>query len=141
MENLSPTLYFVVAIKTKIEQGESVRSSLLSAISNTTEKSVLRVALEELVADDLGQVKKVNRALSIWAQQLVNLCARGLNGESIHSQLIGLEKDVLESALEEIDVYAAKLPVIGLLPLLLFVFPAIAILLIGPELLRVLSVQ
>lgn len=109
MEDLAFELSSVLQIRLRLEQGAS-----------------LAQALRELQLLDHPQMGR-----AVYLQQLIQ---RGLKGDPILPALTELEQDLTERALSEIDRQTSTLPIWSLLPLLLFQFPAILLLMVGPVL-------
>ncbi|MGZ3726094.1 MAG: hypothetical protein ACXWQQ_09835 [Pseudobdellovibrio sp.] len=76
--------------------------------------------------------------LSLNRRQLIKILEMGLNGESVLSHLKALETELVLSCEDEIQKFAALLPLKIMFPLLCLILPSMLILLIVP-LLRLLQ--
>jgi len=147
MENLNPTLQLILFLRLGLERGDSLRQLLQefthdrTGLESKDQRSFrLGVLIWWTELEQRRSVPTMPHQLQLPARQnLLHLLTRGLRGESILPALNGLEQDVFEQCLEEMDHQMALLPLQALLPLLLLQFPALLLLLLGPLLSQVLS--
>jgi len=131
MENLAPSLQFILSIRYSVESGRSLNQAL---------KNYLLISKDEL-SDFLtkwsahferGQRLDPSTELKSPTQiVLVHLLERGLSGQSIHSRLLELENEVVEKCRLELVGFTHRLSFRLLIPLLLFQFPALLLLFLG----------
>jgi hypothetical protein len=69
---------------------------------------------------------------SPWQNAFWDLAVRGCNGQPVLEALRGLEDEVEQAAQAELNDHISTLPFKVMLPLLLFLFPAYLLVLIGP---------
>jgi hypothetical protein len=133
VDGLAPTLKLLLAVKSGIERGESIRT--------TTQKYIVREndELSRLVATWLSRRDQgvttgdlLKNVKSPFRQSALQIVDRGLSGESIYQQLLLLEEETIEAAKFEIETFLSLLPIKMLVPLLLLQFPAFLLLLFGP---------
>ena len=140
MESLAPPHQCIFALRSKIETGMSLRSSLQSYFK--TENSPFSQQLWLWVhhgAEMKNVFQHTDLIKSPYRRALMNLISSGLQGHPIHQQLIDLEKEIKEASLREIDEEVRKLPIKLMVPLLLLQFPAFLVLLFGPILSELLA--
>ncbi|MES3037875.1 MAG: hypothetical protein V4736_08215 [Bdellovibrionota bacterium] len=131
MEDINPTLWLVLTIKKALEHGESVRSALLR-IEKVAPQS-LRHEIHQWRLSIEGKGKHLNiRQMSPYRRHAYDLMEKGLKGESIHLALENLETEVISACKREIEERIAKLPFILMIPLMLFQFPALILVSLGP---------
>jgi hypothetical protein len=140
MENMNPVLHLLIQLRLGLERGEALRPVLKKYLSqNATE--LTSSLLDWLTRLEKGQTVKLD--LQNWQtpyrRATLNLIARGLRGESILAALSSLETDIILACEEELEQRAALLPLKCLVPLLLFQFPALLILILGPLLGQLLN--
>lgn len=126
MEDIAPLLQFVIQIRLKMEQGESLRTAIKCFVQE--HQTDFHPQLLQLLAQ--GEVK--TQISSPLRSTLYALLARGLAGESILPALSSLEREIKENCEDQIQKFVGALPIRLLIPLLLFQFPAFLILLLGP---------
>lgn len=139
MVDLAPPLKAVLGIRLFIENGNSVSQSI---------KLYSKANHEDLFAKELGvwlfaqstHRKYINKIFNtFYRRRLLEILNSGLKGEPILKALSDLEEDLVFISQEFLEQHIQKLPLMGLLPLMLFQFPSFFLLLIGPLLLNLLS--
>ena len=139
MVSLAPPLKAVLEIRLSIENGHSVVQSI---------QMYSQAHVEDLFAKELGlwlfsltNGKNYENKIfkTFYRKQLLEILKSGLNGEAILPALADLEKHLIFISYENLEEHIQKLPLISLIPLMLFQFPAFFLLLAGPLLLNLLS--
>ena len=140
MVSLAPPLQAVLEIRLHIESGQSVSQAIKTYIQSTLEDPFAKELGLWLFAEETGRFFNTQTLKSIYRKHLIDILKRGLRGEPVLKILEEYEKDLIEICKEDLEKHLQKLPFISLIPLLLFEFPALLIILIGPLLLNLLSV-
>jgi len=139
MVDLAPPLKAVLGIRLSIENGYSVSQSI---------KLYSEAHQEDLFAKELGfwlYAQSAGRNYShkifdtFYRKRLLEILNSGLKGEPVLKALTFLEEDLVFISQEFLEQHIQKLPLMALLPLMLFQFPSYFLLLIGPLLLNLLS--
>ncbi|GIL17097.1 MAG: hypothetical protein BroJett040_08480 [Oligoflexia bacterium] len=140
MEGLAPTLKFVLGLRLGLERGDSLRAALQRYLQchsdDFTKKLSQFLSLRDQNRLDSNFFAKIS---SPYRRAVLQLVDRGLAGDSILQQVKILEIEIHEVCSAELDAFVAQLPFKVLLPLVLFVFPAFMILLLGPLVLSLLA--
>ena len=139
MVSLAPPLQAVLEIRLHIESGLSVSRSIKSYVQSSPEDSFAKELGLWLFAEETGGTFNTQNLKSLYRKHLMDILQRGLKGEPVLEILEEYEKDLVEICKEDLEKHLQKLPFISLVPLLLFEFPALLIILIGPLFLNLLS--
>ena len=140
MVSLAPPLQAVLEIRLHIESGLSVSRAVKTYIQASPEDSFAKELGLWLFAEETGGTFNTQNLKSLYRKHLLDILKRGLKGEPVLEILEEYEKDLVEISKEDLEKHLQKLPFISLIPLLLFEFPALLIILIGPLFLNLLSV-
>lgn len=133
MESLSPCLNLLLSVKRSMECGNSIRHGILTYLNADRSDFSKDVSKWLSFVDQGGDVQVVIKKInSLHRRSLLELLQRGLKGESIHSSLLLLEREVFDACDDEIQRKLAKLPFILLFPLMALQFPAFLAILFGP---------
>ena len=141
MESVSPTLKLLLLCKQYISSQRSLHLAITDFIKNEEGDFVDHVEVW-LYCYEQGHdffVKDIE--LNIYRRELLQIIEKGLQGVPILSILQGLQLEIVEKSMEEIEDFTAKLPFKMMVPLLFFQFPAFMLLLIGPILKTFLEVS
>jgi len=140
MEGLNPLLHLLIQVRLGLERGDALKTVLKEYLNRY--QTEMTPALQEWVSH-LEQGRSSSTELRFWntshRQALLMTFHRGIRGESILPALIALEQDVFAACEEELERRAALLPLQCLVPLLLFQFPALMILILGPILSQLMA--
>lgn len=136
---LAPPLKAVLEIRLQMENGVSVSQAIRIYSQRNLEDSFAKNLGFWLFAKETGKNYSGEIFNTFYRKRLIDLLNCGLQGEPILSALCDLEEDLIFSANEDMEQHLQKLPLISLIPLLLFEFPAFFLLLVGPLLLNLLS--
>ena len=139
MVSLAPPLQAVLEIRLHIESGLSVSRAVKVYVQSSPEDSFAKELGLWLFAEETGGTFNLQNLKSLYRKHLMDILKRGLKGEPILEILEEYEKDLVEICKEDLEKHLQKLPFISLVPLLLFEFPALLIILIGPLFLNLLS--
>lgn len=133
MEGIAPPLELLMCVKRAIESGQSVKSGVLRYVQRSDGD------FSAVVTRWLGHLQQglepqacLDQISSSHRKMLLQVLERGMRGETIYPVLVQLEEEIIEACQEEISTKIAQLPIIMLVPLLLFQFPAFLLLLFGP---------
>ncbi len=143
MENLSPTLQLLLAVRGALESGYSVRTGILNFLNKyptqySTQIFFRSQSFRELVSLWLLTIDQGQEAASFinslhpCRRTLLLLLEKGLKGLPILPILIELENEIIKSCDEELNELIQKIPLLLLFPVLFLMFPAYLILLLGP---------
>lgn len=136
---LAPPLQAVLEIRLKIENGTSVPQAIRSYTKRNPGDLFAQKLGLWLFAKETGKNLEEEAFDTFYRKRLIDILSRGLEGESILKALSDLEEDLIVISNEDLEQYLQKLPLIGLIPLMLFEFPAFFLILVGPLLLNLLS--
>lgn len=133
MEGLAPSLAYCLELELFLESGHSVRSAMMK-LSHESTLPLFNQAIELLATFDRGHdVTSITQGVrSPFDRALLEVLVRGLRGEPILAAIRILREEIERASTIELDHYMAKLPMLALVPLLLFLLPSFLILLFGP---------
>jgi hypothetical protein len=132
MENLKDLLLFTLRMRASMECGEALRPAMTHYLAKQNNSFGSKCTEWLFLFDQTG--KNSNIFVSHTAQILFAILADGLSGHSIYDRLVGFEEELLDQIENEIQRKMDTLPYILMVPLLLFMFPAYLILILGPVL-------
>ncbi len=134
MENINPTIRLLLSVKLALERGESLRQGLRTYLLQGYGGDLPVLVAELLALKDQGlSITHLKHSLqSPYQRSLIDIIERGLMGEAILPTLASLEPEIFQACMDELDQSTILLPMKALIPLLLFQFPAIAILFLSP---------
>ena len=140
MENLNPTYRLLLALKAGLESSLPTKIILHKFLLDCNDQTAQDLT-QILISIERGKSSDcfMQKLRGIYRQSVYNLVLRGLRGEPILTQVNSLEEEIREACRMEIEAFAATLPMKSLIPLLLFQFPAILLLLVGPFLLQLIQ--
>ena len=140
MVSLAPPLKAVLEIRLLIENGHSVVQSIqIYAQSQLGDTFAKELGLW-LFAQTNGKNYENKIFKTFYRKQLLEILKSGLKGSAILPALADLEQHLIFISYENLEEHIQKLPLISLIPLMLFQFPAFFLLLVGPLLFHLLSV-
>ncbi len=133
MENLSFLLKLCLHVRASLEGGESLRSSLTRFCDKKPTPEILKLKqwlnhFDHTDGEDCSSIV-FNHSQIEMTMETLHL---GLKGHSIYDRIKSLEEEVVELCKEEFQKELDKLPYVLMVPLLLFMFPAYLLLLLGP---------
>lgn len=136
---LAPPLKAVLEIRLQMENAVSVSQAIRLYSQRNLDEPFAKALGLWLFAKETGKDFNEDSFDTFYRRRLLDLLDSGLKGEPILSALADLEEDLIFITNEDMEEHLQKLPLISLIPLLLFEFPAFFMLLIGPLLLNLLS--
>lgn len=139
MVGLAPPLKAVLEIRLQLENGVSVSQAIQKYSKRNLEEPFAKKLGLWLFAKQTGKNEDELSFSTFYRRRLVELLDNGLKGMPILEALCELEQDLIFAANEDLEQHLQKLPLISLIPLMLFEFPAFFLLLLGPLLLNLLS--
>lgn len=140
MESLAPPLEFCLELRRQIESGESARAAI-KRICIDNSSPFLREVSDWVLAIDRGLPREqiLRRQTSPYRREFLMTLAMAFEGEPIVGRLEELENEMVSACQDELERHLQKLPVLALVPLLFFQFPAFLLLLLGPIYLNLLQ--
>jgi len=141
MENVAPNLVFLWDVLWALERGLPATNGIQIFLRRSVlknKKNSFQIQIEMWWSARLRTSSYDKSKLSATSRQLLLTIELGLQGESILAQLRALEAEMLQGCDEEIQMFAAYLPLKMMLPLFGLIFPSFFILLVVP-LLRMLQ--
>ncbi len=133
MEGLAPPLKVAIELYFGLLNGKSVREILKEEVfSEHSDFSILLKAWYLRREQGLEVEALVQNISSAYRRNLISLIDQGLKGASIAAELGEFIEITKKVCLEQIDEEVRKLPYLGLIPLLFFMFPSLLILILSP---------
>jgi hypothetical protein len=132
MENISPSLQLTLTVRTALENGYSVRTGVLQFLSISKDSFSELVGKWLLFIDQDQPYYHLIDTLHPCRRSLLILLEKGLKGLSILPHLMELEEEIVRSCEVELESQIQKLPILLMIPIFLFMFPAYLLLLFGP---------
>ncbi len=134
MENLAPPLSVLLEVRWEMENGASFRESLRVSLRRLPADPFLMRLRQWSVRKSHGQPVQdlVSDLKSPYRRALLELFARGWDGEPILEPVEALESELRSACEAELDDFVATLPFRAMIPLLLLQLPAYMLLLLGP---------
>lgn len=133
MEDLSFLLKLCLHVRVSVEGGEALRVSLQRFTD--TEKTIRYLKLKqwlEYFDQTGGENPSENFFKSHHIQIFLEILGQGLSGHAIYERIIAMEVEFIELCEDTFQKELDKLPYTLMIPLLLFMFPAYLLLLLGP---------
>ncbi len=129
MEGLAPTYQFCVDWRLSLESGHST----LMFLKKELESQPLDVQLHvRRYLSETGRSADHLTSISLHRRLLLELMSCSIKGEAVLSRVRELEKEIFLQCEHEIEKHLASLSWKLLLPMMLLMFPAFLILLLGP---------
>jgi hypothetical protein len=133
MEDLSFLLKLCLHVRVSIEGGEALRVSLFRFSEMKDEFLYLKLKqwlthFDQSGGENCSETLFKNHQIQIFLEIL----SQGLIGHSIFERVKAMEEEFIEVCKDEFQRELDKLPYVLMVPLLLFMFPAYMLLLIGP---------
>ena len=136
MEGLAPLLQFVLEFEWGLRCGHSVGQSWQKAMLQVEDKKLWQELNQWWLHWQQNQCSDI-KIESRYRRILFDLAARGLAGSPIYERLQSFRADLLEACWNELEDFLQALPFRSALVLMLFQFPAMLILLLGPMILSI----
>ena len=139
MEGLAPSLELLIEVRFNLEANEPLSQAIKKYITQNSGEFPQAVKLwYEGLQKESGSTPII-ALKSTYQRNLLWLLERGVRGASIHAQLVELEGEMLLACENQLESFVALLPMKSMIPLLLLLFPAFMVLLIGPILIQLVS--
>lgn len=133
MESLNPALNLVMTVRRAIECGESPRTGLVRYFT-MNEGDFPKFCRRWMERHERGVDRQnlLRDLKSPHRRAILLVLERGLKGEPIHALLLETENEIKQACQREIDRHLSLLPFQMMVPLMLFLFPALMILVLSP---------
>ena len=135
---LAPSLQAVLEIRLLLENGNSVSQAIRLYSQRNDKEDFAKELGVWLLAQTAGKKYENKKFDNFYRKRLLEILSQGLKGSAVLSSLSDLEEDLIFISNENLEQHIQKLPLISLIPLMLFAFPAFFLLLAGPLLLNLL---
>ena len=134
MEGVAPPLGLVLELRLDLENGRSVRDGLTRFLQKSPSDDFVHLLEHWIAVRELRGVKglRQHRGWTSWRQMVLEMIERGLAGNPILEELKQMELDLIAASDNQIERELRALPIMSLVPVLLFQFPAYLLLLLGP---------
>lgn len=136
---LAPPLKAVLEIRLMIENGHSVSQAIQIYAKKHLDDEFAKELGLWLFASLNGRSYHSKIFETFYRKRLLEILSSGLKGSAILNTLAELEEDLIFISHENLEQQIQKLPLISLIPLMLFELPAFFLLLTGPLILNLLS--
>ncbi len=138
MEGLAPFLLFVLEFEWGLRCGYSVAQSWQQAMNRVHDRALWQELNQwwQFWQQNLTQAPKISLR---HRRVFFDLVSKGLAGSPIYERLQSFRADLLDSCWSELEDFLQALPFRSGLILLLFQFPAMLALLLGPMILSMLE--
>ena len=134
MEGLAPPLKMVLELRLDMENGHSVREALYRFLKQSPANKFKSFLEFWTAVREKNGVKGLQEhpGWTSWRQVVLEVIERGLQGNPILEELKQLELDLIAASESQVEYELRALPIVSLIPVLLFQFPAYLLLLLGP---------
>ena len=141
LEGVAPPLRVLLKVRHGLMAGRSVRSTLKEILQSHDSSDFHGTLSKWWLEREAGHPGEevLDRAGSIYRQALLRLLGEGLEGVSVLEALADLEQEMRRAMEAELETFVASLPLRVLGPLILCIFPALALLIFGPLLMKLLE--
>ena len=136
---LAPPLQAVLEIRLLIENGNSIPQAIRMYSQRNGENDFAKELGSWLFSQTAGKKYENKIFNTFYRKRLLEILSQGLKGSAILPALSDLEEELIFISNEDLEQHIQKLPLISLIPLMLFEFPAFFLLLTGPLLLNLLQ--
>jgi|GEM_PF-4603792 len=131
-QRIAPSLILLWEAKRALEKGQSVGVGIKNYLHRTA-SGEFKIQVEIWwAAQNNTQIFYNKSILSYKRRYLLEILEAGLKGHSTLQALYSLEAELILSCEDEIQNHVASLPLLALMPLMFFVFPAMMLLLVLP---------
>lgn len=131
MEALAPEHQFLLDLKTGLESGKSAQQVSQKYIKEHSNSFAFELS-SWLYHVNQGTAKNLYIYKSFYRRLIFDLINSSRSGEPIYERVVETEKEIHILCEIQIKKFMNRLGFLGLLPLMLFMFPAFLILLFGP---------
>lgn len=137
MEYLVPSIAFVRDLRSQMERGQSVRSSIYEVCRQNNNSFTQKMSLWLIVHEN--QLRTPVKFKTHLQKSLIEVLTHGLSGAPIYEHLTQLENEMNQEFERQWKAYLEALPMKLSLPLMFCFFPSYLILLFGPLIIQFLS--
>lgn len=132
MENITPSLVLLWEVRRSLEKGHSVGNGVKGFLKRT-KTDIFHDQIEKWWASQNNAQFLYNKSpMNHKRQFLLETLEAGLKGHSILQTLQSIEAELILSCEDEIQRHVTLLPLVSLVPTMLFIFPAVMIVLVSP---------
>lgn len=132
MENVAPSLVLLWDVKRALEKGQSISVGIKSYLARKRSNLFADQVESWWLAHTNSKISFDKHKISMSRKYLLEILEQGLLGHAILENLKSYESELILSCEDEIQKHIAKLPLILMIPLMGFIFPALMMLLVGP---------
>lgn len=134
MENLAPPYQFVLSLVQELESGVPARIAVKKYVQGARGEFADQLLSWQLLTEQgKGALfQKQKDKMNAFRRSIFDLLDYSLQGVSILEPLHLLEAELREVSEQRLDEHLGKLPFKLMIPLMLFQFPALLILILGP---------
>jgi hypothetical protein len=137
LAHLTPSIEFVINLKSGLEQGNSLLDAFNENLNNLNDPFSKKMAL--WFAYYKNSMESSIEFKSQYQKNLLEILDQGFSGAPVYEHLCLLEKEMSEEFERQWKAYLESLPLKLSLPLLFFFFPSYVILLFGPLIVQFLT--
>ena len=139
MVALAPPLRALLQIQLKLQSGISLREALHEYSAENQDCLMAKDLEDWLFQISAGQKPDLKPFELPYRKLLIEVLARGMEGEPILKSLETLEEDMIEACRVDMENQLQKLPLKTMIPLLFLQLPAFLILVFGPLLFKLIN--
>ena len=132
MESVSPVIQLLWSVRRSIEKGQAVQNGIQNYLLRCSDDEFSSAIKSWWDSRQNPEIFYDHHQLSFHRRHLIELLEVGLSGQPIAQQLQSLENELVLHCENAIRKHIALLPIISLLPLLLFIFPSMVLLILWP---------
>ncbi len=132
MENIAPSLILLWDVKRSLEKGQPLSLGIKSFLARNR-KNIFADQVESWwLAQNNPNISFDKQKLTLTRKYLLEILEQGLRGQAVLESLKAYEAELILSCEDEIQKHIARLPLVLMIPLMGFIFPAMMLLLVGP---------
>ncbi len=132
MENIAPSLVLLWDSKRALEKGQALSVGVRAFLARNKSDPFTKQVDEWWLTLSNQSATFDKSKLAHTRRYLLEILEQGLRGQAILESLKSYEGELILSCEDEIQKHVSKLPLILMIPLMGFIFPALMLLLIGP---------
>lgn len=142
MERVNEVFGFITAVEERLAQGQAVRDAAIGALESLRDRTLRREIFQVVRAFEEPSRESLclGAATTSYRRSLMSILLDGHRGRPILPRLLELRLEVERQLELDAKAHIEALPIKLLAPLLLLMFPAFLILLLGPILKQLLEV-
>ncbi len=132
MENLAPSLILLWDVRRSLEKGQALSTGIKTFLARKRTSLFADQVESWWLAQTNPQISFDKQKISMTRKYLLEILEQGLLGQAVLENLKSYESELILSCEDEIQKHIAKLPLLMMIPLMGFIFPALMLLLVGP---------